>query len=316
MPSPIGSFKVQGKIGQIYNLTPDLQTENGKPNEAARQLVKERLKLGETTPHFRTPEGTRVRVEGKSRNRLNGTISWKDIDVKNQERKVTTGNRGEAIKTLTPPDKIAEGQAAMAEANRAGKHGHHGLPLAKALAGFKDIEARKGRPAAVKWLDTQRQVKQPLGHDPENIVGVYDELHSYIHNDQEIDLEESIKNAGFEWDLIQRRVREGLPITTAEALPQTPPQEKPELPPTTTQQKPTVLPKTPPASKTRVPSQTSVTPKQDLGIPVMSSQQDLTFNLDVSQQPAGITPQQAMMGLGSAALGIVNFVFNPANYMR
>lgn len=195
MPKLLETTTLRGKTRRIYEYTDDI--------EEARKLAKKAIDNGEITPIFLTKDGQRLRVEAKSKQKLDGTVSWKDIDVKTVERGETSAKRKAAIEKLSPdPNVQRAGQEAMAAANKAGLEGHHGLPLEKAQRGYDYILETKGKEAADEWVRTQAAVGKPLGHDPANIFALGKQEHSTIHAVQEPQLQESIKKAGSETDKI------------------------------------------------------------------------------------------------------------------
>ena len=195
MPKLIETTTLRGKTRRIYEFTDDI--------EEARKLAKKALDKGEITPIFLTEDGQRLRVEAKSKQKLNGPVSWKDIDVKTVERGETSAKRKAAIEKLSPDPQVQRaGQEAMAAANKAGLEGHHGLPLEKAQRGYDYILETKGKAAADEWVRTQASVGKPLGHDPANIFALGKQEHSTIHAVQEPQLQESIKKAGSEADKV------------------------------------------------------------------------------------------------------------------
>lgn len=196
MPKLLETTTLRGKPRRVYEYTDDI--------EEARKLAKKALAKGENTPIFLTKDGRRLRVEGKQRGKgIDGLVSWKDIDVKRVERGETDIKRKVAIEKLTPdPETIKAGERAMAEANKAGLQGHHGLPLEKAQRGYDYILETKGKEAADEWVRTQAAVGKPLGHDPANIFTLSQQEHTPIHTVQEPQLEQSIKKAGSEADKV------------------------------------------------------------------------------------------------------------------
>jgi len=195
MPKLLETTTLRGKTRRIYEFTDDI--------EEARKLAKKAIAKGEITPIFLTKDGQRLRVEAKSKQKLDGAVSWKDIDVKTVERGETSAKRKAAIEKLSPDPQVQRaGQEAMAAANKAGLEGHHGLPLEKAQRGYDYILETKGKTAADEWVRTQAAVGKPLGHDPANIFALGKQEHSAIHAVQEPQLQESIKKAGSEADKV------------------------------------------------------------------------------------------------------------------
>jgi hypothetical protein len=195
MPKLLETTTLRGKKRRVYEFTDNI--------EEARKIAKKALANGEITPIFLTEDGQRLRVEAKSKQKLDGPVSWKDIDVKTVERGETSAKRKMAIEKLSPDPTVQRaGQEAMAAANKAGLEGHHGLPLEKAQRGYDEILETKGKAAADEWIRTQAAVGKPLGHDPANIFALGREEHSAIHAKLEPQLQESIKKAGSEADKV------------------------------------------------------------------------------------------------------------------